>query len=55
MLIAVTVMALLGVFSLVIVFADEMQKLLRSSASVILWAQGTTLAIATSAVGVFFW
>lgn len=55
MLIAATIMALLGVFLLVIFFADVMQKLLRSSAGVVLWARGTSLTMATSAVGVFFW
>lgn len=55
MLIGATVLALLGVFFLVIFFADVMQKLLRSSAGVVLWARGTSLTIAISAVGVFFW
>lgn len=55
MLIAATAMVLLGIFFLAIFFADVMQKLLRSSAGVVLWARGTSLAIAASAVGVFFW
>lgn len=55
MLIAATAMVLLGVFFLVIFFADVMQKLLRSSAGVVLWARGTSLAIAISAAGIFLW
>ncbi|MDO5371720.1 LysE family translocator [Paracoccus sp. (in: a-proteobacteria)] len=38
MLIAATITALLGVFFLVIFFVDMMQKLLRSSAGMVLWA-----------------
>lgn len=55
MLIAATILALLGVFLLVIFCADLTQRLLRSSVGVVLWARGTALAVATSAAGVFFW
>lgn len=54
-LVAATLVALLGAFLAIILFADITQRLLRSSTGIILWARGTSLAIAASATGLFFW
>lgn len=53
MLILATVVALLGVFIVVILFADATQRLLHSSKGERLWSRGMSLAVASSALYVF--
>ncbi|TJZ90139.1 LysE family translocator [Paracoccus gahaiensis] len=55
LLVAATTAALLSVFLLVILFAGATQKILNSSAGVVVWARGMSLTITASAVCVLFY